>query len=246
LISILEGHGAWVISLDGAPDGNFMLSASDDGTVREWDLSTATEAARLFQTETMLKSVRYSSDGSYIAVAGWNGTIWMLERQGSVLWTRPNAHSSHIWRLSFAPDGQTLVSSGDDGVVRLWIARSGDLLAVLRGATTGVEAVSFSPEGRTIYAAGFDGLRSWDLTSLTTRWYMPSEGDHLLDVAVSGDGRMIATCGTGRKVKLRDVDSRILWESNEEKDNLVAVVFGRTQSWLASAGDEGHIRVWRL
>ena len=246
LVATIHGHKAWVISLHGAPEEASMVSASDDGTVREWDLKLVRERTCLFETDTMLKSVRYSPCGRYIAVAGWNGSVWMLNRTGEVIWTQVGAHTSHIWRICFAPNGHVVATAGDDGTIRLWNVRTGNCVCVLTGVATGVESIDFSPGGNRLYSAGFDGVRSWDVKTAERLWYIQTKLDHLLDVAVSPDGQKVATCGTGRVVRILDRHGESVWMSPNERDNLVAIVFDRKQRWLASAGDDGEILVWQL
>ncbi|KAG2055103.1 hypothetical protein BDR06DRAFT_954655 [Suillus hirtellus] len=46
----LKGHGGWIRSISYFPDGQRMISGSDDKTARQWDLkaSQEIEKARMF------------------------------------------------------------------------------------------------------------------------------------------------------------------------------------------------------
>lgn len=242
----LAGHNAWVVSIHNAPDTNRLLSSSDDGTIIEWDLETGRKLSCLFKSDTMLKSVRCSPNGQYIAVAGWNGSLWLLDRTGALVWSNDNAHSDSIWRVDFSPKGKHIATAGNDGIIRIWSTITGDLESELVGSTTSVESVQFSPNGDRIYSVGFDGMRTWDLASTGILWHIDTKADHLLDISVSSDGLLIATCGTEHILTIRHPHGDVIWNSEPENDNLVAATFDKSSNWIAAAGDDGDILVWYL
>ena len=44
-IAVLEGHSDWVRNLAFSPTGDILASASNDGTVRLWDVASGEEIA---------------------------------------------------------------------------------------------------------------------------------------------------------------------------------------------------------
>jgi WD40 repeat protein len=232
--------------LDADPTGQNLASASDDGTVIEWQVQHDQRRECRFTFATMLKSVRYSPCGRFLAVAGWNGSIWLLDREGQLVWTKEHAHSSHIWRLCFAQNGDLIASGGHDGVVHIWSTLDGKSVSTFEGARSGVESLAFSPDGKMLNAVGFDGIRQWDVNGNALRWALATNRDHILDVAVAPNGEWIATCGTGRVLTIRDTDGIPLCSSTPERDNLVALSWGGKQGWIAAAGDQGEVVFWKI
>ena len=62
----LEGHEGKVTGVAFSPDGSFLVSGSEDGTVRLWDVSRGHEVQRL-ETQSRINTVAYRSDGHYLA-----------------------------------------------------------------------------------------------------------------------------------------------------------------------------------
>jgi WD40 repeat protein len=103
-------------------------------------------------------------------------------------------HTKSIRALAFSPDGTTLASGSEDQSVILWDARSGARLQTLAGHTNVVCGVVFAPDGRALYSCGDDGLLlAWDLAVEADPRLLHRLNGHLVVLAVSPDGKLVAT-----------------------------------------------------
>jgi WD40 repeat protein/serine/threonine protein kinase len=71
----LEGHSATVTSLAFSPDGQRILSGSEDSTLKLWDVETGEETLTLKGHTAGVESVAWSPDGRRIVSSGNDGTI---------------------------------------------------------------------------------------------------------------------------------------------------------------------------
>jgi hypothetical protein len=162
----LRGHEGMVISASYSANGRRIVSAGEDGTVRQWDATSSQAIGGLLRGhQGGVNSASYNADGRRIVSAGVDGTVrqWDAKSGRAIserLWGNEAAGNS----AAFSAHGGQVVSAGIDGTVRLWDAKSGKALGEpLRGHQGAVFSAAFSADGGRIVSTGEDGtVRLWD------------------------------------------------------------------------------------
>ena len=97
----LRGHLESVNSVGYSPDGQRIVSASDDGTIRLWEAISGRDLADFNGHEGRINSVAFSPDGRRIVTAGENTTakVWSAD-SGQELF-RLKGHLNSIWSAVF-------------------------------------------------------------------------------------------------------------------------------------------------
>src|SRR5579862_6848414 len=148
------------------PNGRMLATATNDGTVRLWDIASR----RLLDDplrghKGAVSSVAFSLDGGTLASAGFDGTV----RLWNVVSRRLSGDSLKgqtgiPLSVAFSADGKLLASASSDGTVRLWdVARRKPRGDALNGHSDKVWSVAFSPDGKLLATASGDHtVRLWD------------------------------------------------------------------------------------
>ncbi|MBD2301597.1 AAA-like domain-containing protein, partial [Nostoc sp. FACHB-190] len=117
-ITVMAGHEGVVYSASFSPDGQRILTASDDNTARLWDLQ-GREIAKFQGHENSVRSTSFSPDGQRILTASDDNTARLWDLQGREI-AKFQGHEGVVYSASFSPDGQRILTASDDNTARLW------------------------------------------------------------------------------------------------------------------------------
>lgn len=194
---------------------------------RIWNAESGVLESR-FVHPAVIGDVRFSADGSRIAIVALDGSASLRETASERV-----VKSFAAAAVAFSPDGRKLAVSSSDGGVSLLAADTGEVLADFRGKAAGrTPSLSFSPDGRYL-ATTDEGLRLLDGATLRSRQFLLGEFD--IDIArVSPDGQRVAIADANRVVIFTAIGSAC-------NGPCTSVTFSADRRWLLSAGLFGTI-----
>ena len=154
-----------------------------------------------------------------------------------------------VTALGFSPDGKTLVSGGYKEIL-LWDGASGKLVRRLGGLSGQVRAVAFGKDSRTLaVAAGVAGRSgAVALLDLETGAMTPIQQatDEILAVALSADGKWLATGGTDSTVRVWNLETKAApLELKGHTDWISSLAFSPDAKLLASGSADKTARIWK-
>jgi WD40 repeat protein len=239
----LEGHTGKITSL--SVSGMILASASEDQTVRLWDLSSGTEIKRLSGAKKSLDCVALSPDGTLVAAGGIDESIhlWSLP-DGKAL--KPLAgHKKRILTLCFSPDGKTLASAGEEGEIKLWEMPSGKSAGTIPVGIHRVHQLAFAPNGKALSCAIVgSGVRTWDWPGKQEQPKFDGAGQ-ARGLGFDSSGDYFATAHEDGSVKLWSVAERKPVETYLGHDGTVLVAaLSPDGKRIASAGADRKVKLW--
>ena len=241
-----RGHTARVWSADFSPDGRRIVTSSDDGTAKVWDVSTGQAVITLAGHDDWVRSAAFSPDGSRIVTGSkdYLARIWDAATGAEIRQLR--GHRSAIRTVAFSQDGRRIVTACQDGTARTWDADTGRPLVILRGHSNWVFSAAFAPDGRRIVTAGDDGTaRIWDAAEGRELRRLEGHDGNVRTAAFSPDGRQVVTAGQDRTAKIWDSESgRIQKILPGHLRTVFSAAFSPDGRHIVTASGDQTARIW--
>ncbi|KIJ62631.1 hypothetical protein HYDPIDRAFT_114290 [Hydnomerulius pinastri MD-312] len=120
LVGPMEGHRLTVTSLAWSPDGQKIVSASSDESLRLWNCISGEQISDpMYGHDSHINSVAFSPNGKLIVSASFDRTarVWSVETAEQIAWY---SHSLRVSCAVFTIDGKRVLSAGSDNIVYLW------------------------------------------------------------------------------------------------------------------------------
>jgi hypothetical protein len=147
-------HAGEVQAVAFSPDGQTVLTGSDDKTARLWDAKAGDRLYEPLVHNGSVRAVAFSPDGQTVLTGSGDHTARLWDAKTGAQ-RHELTHHGPVRAVAFSPDGQTVLTGSDDNAARLWEVKTGTLLHELAHHGT-VRAVAFSPDGQTVLTGSDD------------------------------------------------------------------------------------------
>lgn len=189
--------------------------------------------------------VAVGPDGKTIAVAAHGSTTIKLYSAEDGQALKPIESQAEVTAMAVGPGGR--LASSSSGTIQLWDVETGEFLSSFSSTQGFVTRMQFDPRGRLLASTGGFGTHQvelWDLTSRKLAAVLPN-GDSVMDLAFSADGRTLVVGGRGESTSFWTIDEPaartelIGFDARPASlafrdDGLLAIGDGAGETWLWS------------
>jgi WD40 repeat protein len=267
-IKVFTGHTAKVRSLVFSPNGNTILTGSDDSTARLWDIKNGKPIIVFIGNTGPVQSVAFSPDGkTVLTVCKDTLTIFSLWDLDGRIIRKFDDSLQHFNSIGFSSDGKTIYAVSEEAVsegtdpgtfFHMWDLEGHRIkIKNFRGIHTikGTESSVLSPDGKTILTASDDVADApiYDrniciLRNLIGETISTFRGhvDMVTSLAFSFDGEHILTGSFDSTVRLWDLHGNTIQLLRGHSGPILSVAFSPDGKKIATSGFDQTVRLWDL
>ncbi len=249
LLRTLEGHLGSVNAISFiSEDGEYAISASDDNTLRVWDLKTGKEIRTLTGHSGSVRAVSVTPDGNYAVSASRDKTlkVWDIKTGKETLTLM--GHFGSVNDVSVTSDGKYAISTSDDETIKVWDIKTGTVIRTLTSYSNWIKAISVTSDGSfAISALWSNKIKVWNLRTGKEVRTLTGHSSFVNTVSITHDGKYIISGSDDRTIKVWDIktgrDFRTL-TGHSASVNAVSVT--PDEDCIISASADTTLKVWNL
>jgi WD40 repeat protein len=223
------------------------------------DLESGSLGKLLAKDQSTTSSICLSPDGETMAFQIDASTVKLVETKG---WrtkftlgddVEENANGASLRRflvtvnstfaVAFLDDGKTVAGEIENGGIKLWDARTGEVKKSVGAEAETGSIAAISTNGNTLAeVAPDDSVRVWRVASGEHK-IISARNSKISTVAVSGDGKVLATAYSGAIV-MTDASDLKTTHAIEGVSDISNLALSHDGSILAAANHSGTIEIW--
>ncbi|MBW4561527.1 MAG: hypothetical protein KME32_10310 [Mojavia pulchra JT2-VF2] len=248
LVRTILGHSGSIYTVALTPDGKYIISGSDDKTIKVWNWQTGEEVRTLAGHDDYVRAIVLTSDGKYIISGSHDTTIkvwnWQIGEEVRTL----TGHTGWVNAVALTPDSKYVISASADKTLKLWDWHTGEVLRTLTGHTKSVNAVALASDSKYVISASADKtLKLWDWHTGEVLRTLTGHSERITAVALAPDSKYMISGSDDKTLKAWN------WHTGEvlrtlaghtKSVNTVAII--PDAKYMISGSDDKTLKVWNL
>ncbi|XP_018408900.1 PREDICTED: transcription initiation factor TFIID subunit 5 [Nanorana parkeri] len=204
-IKVLYGHSGPVYATSFSPDRNYLLSSSEDGTVRLWSLQTFTCLVAYKGHNYPVWDAQFSPYGYYFVSGGHDrvARLWATDHYQPLRIFA--GHLADVISTRFHPNSNYIATGSTDRTVRVWDVLNGNCVRIFTGHKGPIHALAFTPNGKFLATGATDGrVLLWDIGHGLMVGELKGHTNTIYALRFSRDGEILASGSMDNTVCLWD------------------------------------------
>lgn len=249
LVATLTGHAGRVKAVAFGPDPSIVVSGSDDGSIRVWDIGRGIQLKELTGHQDWVRDVCVFADGQHAVSVSDDHTIRVWDLNNFSCLRVIDTVFDWLRVVVVDPEGRFVYTADDSERIKKWDLESGEQVGTLIGHTAKVNELLALRDGRIISISDDRSVRFWDCDSDETVGKFVEHSGRVVACAVNFDETLMFTAGSDNKIRCWTlaeecgIDVRTVTDKAQWVRDLAVTVDGQS---AISAAEDRELNVWDL
>ncbi|XP_017777911.1 PREDICTED: TAF5-like RNA polymerase II p300/CBP-associated factor-associated factor 65 kDa subunit 5L [Nicrophorus vespilloides] len=227
---IFNEHGDIVYDFSYMRHSRMLLSASNDKTMKMFDLKTFRLVNTFKGHDYPVYKVASSPNGCYILTGSYDSSVRLWSPETAETLRLYAAHTQEITSLCFHPNSMYFASGSADRNIRMWTINDPTPVRLFLDSRGTVYTSQFSPGGKYLATAGVDKvIRIWDLIAGKQYLEIKAGNEIITHLCWGGNDEMLSSYSMDQVVKTWQINT-IDNDDDEHKPWIIYNLPGRLLS----------------
>ncbi|MBI3853729.1 MAG: serine/threonine protein kinase, partial [Verrucomicrobia bacterium] len=238
-------HDDRVRSARFSPDGQRVVTASDDKTARVWDAHTGQPLTGPLKHDAAVLFAEFSPDGQRVVTASDDKTARVWDARTGQPVTQPLKHHDPVFSAQFSADGQRVLTVSSN-MARVWDTRTGQPLIEPLRHDDNIDSAQFSPDGQQVLTASDDRTaRVWNARTGRPLLQPMKHDAKVYSAQFSPDGQRVVTASLDKTARVWDARTgQPLSEPLQHYELVTSAKFSPDGRRIVTCSDDNTARVW--
>lgn len=239
----LLGHDTAARRLTASPDGRWIVSGGDNGSILVWEVATKSVLVSFKGHEDHVCGLVFAPDSEKFASASWDKTVCIWKRETGEIFLGPLQVGSEAYSVSYSPDGSKLAAGTEEHII-IWNTEGGEgLLRIEQRAFR----VAFTPDGLRLVSGDWKDIRISNTTTGDIIKQFDAHTQYFLSLSIAPNGTKFATTSHDKTTRFFDLTTfEPIGEPLEHPGVVWGVAFSEDSQLIATSCRDKLVRTWTV
>jgi len=244
----LLGHEGNINSLQFSPDGKYLLSGSQDNSIKVWNVSKNFMLEKtLSASSSSVTCISFNKSGTEYAYSSFKNFTVVKYPDFKKIGEQKKAHTTFVKAINFSNDGTKLVStSWRDNSLVIWDRQGLKKSKVLPESEWTDQAIFINNDTEIASANHGNTVKIWDVASGNLSRTLAGHRDWVYGLFETIDGKYIATASLDSSIKLWDKKSGKIFKTIEgaHSQGITSMVLSNDGKFFATTSLDSTVNLW--
>jgi WD40 repeat protein len=232
-----------------SPNGKTVVSGSNSGKVRLWDVETGGVIQKWTGHTESVSSVGWIVGGDRVVSGSIDGTarVWNV-KNGETILVIKTRHES-VFTVIYSPD-QTKIATGgyryNEHAAKIWDAKTGELITTLKHDLV-VCSLAWTSDGKKLISASLGPIMIFDAVTWQQIATLEGHTNYVNAISLSRNNRLLASASWDKTVRLWNLDTNLpVGPPLQHKDMVDCAVFSANGRVLVTGSYDKNAYAWDI
>lgn len=205
-VARLKAHTGAISACAATLDGQRVITASQDRTLKLWELSALENSLQEVRSAPIV-ACAMTPDEKTLVYASVDGSLKTRDLESGKISAALEGHENPVTSCAISVNGKRVASGTEDGKLRIWYLSSAMSRAPVQAHTARIASCVILPGDRILTASRDGNIKLWGLLDMNFLCTVGAHGDAVESCAVSANGAHALSLSRGGVVKLWSLEN---------------------------------------